>query len=151
MHTIRRRQALISILSNIHLVNTSLTPSKYDVVTTSELRRDVPGLVIFCCNIIGNAGAQSPSTVQTICPSKTSSRVSILSTNSPINEVYWTDLRFYWESLTTNATIGKVSAPALLLGRRQVVCHERCRAQRGRSEALAKRVFINTQVLQFAV
>ena len=41
--------------------------------------------------------------------------------------------------------------PTQPLGRRQVAPHERCRAQRGRSEALAKRVFINTQVLQFAV
>ena len=64
--------------SNIHQDMTChksnlLTPSKYDVVTTSELRRDVPGLVIFRCNSIGNAGAQIPSTVQTIGPSKTSS------------------------------------------------------------------------------
>ena len=41
--------------------------------------------------------------------------------------------------------------PTQALGNRQVARHERCRAQRGRSEALAKRVFINTQVLQFAV
>ena len=71
-------QALISIPSNIHQdmtcsKSTLLTPSKYDVVTTSGLRRDVPGLVIFRYNIIDNAGAQIPSTVQTIYPSKTSS------------------------------------------------------------------------------
>ena len=35
----------------------------------------------------------------------------------------------------------EVSAPSLLLGNGQVAPHERCRAQRGRSEALAKRVF----------
>ena len=63
-------------------------------------------------------------------------------------------------SLTTKATVGEVSIPrkhwvgeypTQALGNRQVAPHERCRAQRGRSEALAKRVFINTQVLQFAV
>lgn len=41
--------------------STLLTPSKYDVVTTSELRRDVPGLVIFRSNIIDNAGAHQLS------------------------------------------------------------------------------------------
>ena len=40
----------------------------------------------------------------------------------------------------------EVSAPSLLLGNGQVAPHERWRAQRARSEALAKRVFLNTQL-----
>ena len=47
-YTILHHQDMTCHKSNL------LTPSKYDVVTTSGLRRDVPGLVIFRCNIIGN-------------------------------------------------------------------------------------------------
>ena len=58
-------------------------------------------------------------------------------------------------SSTTHLTIGKLDDqsnrwegeyPTQALGRRQVAPHERWRAQRARSEALAKRVFLNTQV-----
>ena len=48
--------------------------------------------------------------------------------------------------VATHGTIGKVSVPTLLLGNGQVAPHERWRAQRARSEALAKRVFLNTQL-----